>query len=261
MGHIGVFIIGDFTAQIGDPTGKSDTRNMLTLQQTQENAKKYVEFASKIIDMEKTEIHFQSEWYDKMSLEQTIRLMATVTKEQLMRHETFRIRDRENKPLGFHEMFYTLLMAFDSVKVKSDIELGGPDQKFNFLITRQVMERFGLMAEDVILMKFLSGTDGAEKMSKSGDNFIGIDENPKMQFEKIMKIPDGRIIEFFDLATSLSIKEINDIILSLTSNKLHPIAAKRMLALSIVSDCHGKIRAQSEDDDFFKAHPQLRKLL
>lgn len=261
LGHIGVFIIGDFTAQIGDPVGKSDTRKMLTLKQTQDNAKKYVEFASKFIDLKKTEIHFQSEWYKKITLEETIRLMATVTKEQLMRHETFRSRERDGKPLGFHEMFYTLMMAFDSVMVKPDVELGGTDQKFNFLMTRQVMEKFDLVPEDAILMKFLPGTDGVEKMSKSGNNFVGMDESPTVQFDKIMKIPDENIVDFFDLATDISTREVKNFVDRISLKLLHPVAAKRALSLSIVSDCHGKKTAQLVDQKFLKSHPQLRKII
>lgn len=251
LGHIGVFIIGDFTAQIGDPVGKSDTRTMLTLQQTQENAKRYVEFASKFINRNKTEVRFQSEWYNTLTLEQTIRLMATVTKEQLMHHETFRMRERLGKPLGFHEMFYTLLMAFDSVMVRSDIEIGGQDQKFNFLTTRQVMEKFGLPPQEAMLLTFLPGTDGAEKMSKSADNFVGMNDDAAVQFEKLMKIRDEDIPKFFELATNRP---------SIPKH-LHPIAAKRLLARAIVSDCHGTQAASAADKRFFAAHPQLKSML
>lgn len=251
LGHTAVFIIGDYTAQIGDPVGKSETRSMLTLKQTQNNAKTFTRLASKFIDIDKAEVHLQSRWYNAFTLEQTIRLMATVTKEQLMRHETFRMREREGKPLGFHEMFYTLLMAFDSVAVKADIELGGPDQKFNFLVTRQVMERYGLKAQEALLLRYLPGTDGAEKMSKSANNFVGLDEDPAVQFEKLMKIRDEDIPSFFDLATNLAAVLKN----------LHPIAAKRILALTIVSDCHGRETAQRTDRHFIKSHPQLNNMM
>lgn len=246
LGHTAVFIIGDYTAQIGDPVGKSETRNMLTLKQTQDNAKEFTNLAAKFIDIHKAEVHFQSSWYNTMTLEQTIRLMATVTKEQLMRHETFRMRERENKPLGFHEMFYTLLMAFDSVAVKADIELGGPDQKFNFLITRQVMERFDLKAQESLLLRYLPGTDGAEKMSKSANNFVGLDEAPLVQFEKIMKIRDEDIATFFDLLTNIT-----------AGHAIHPIVAKRTLAMRLVSDCHGIRAGKAADRRFFATHPQL----
>ena len=241
LGHIAVFIIGDYTAQIGDPVGKSETRNMLTLKQTQDNAKKFSNLAAKFIDIKKTEVHFQSSWYNTLTLEQTIRLMATVTKEQLMRHETFRMRERTGKPLGFHEMFYTLLMAYDSVMVKPDIEIGGPDQKFNFLTTRQVMEKFGQPPQDAMLLTFLPGTDGAEKMSKSANNFVGLDENPLVQFEKLMKIRDEDIPIFFDLATNLKKQ---------ATFSLHPLVAKRLLARTIVYDCHGEQAAIDSDQQF-----------
>ncbi len=250
LGHIAVFIIGDYTAQIGDPVGKSETRTMLTLKQTQDNAKEFTHLAAKFIDIGKAEVHFQSSWYNTITLEQTIRLMATVTKEQLMRHETFRMREREGKPLGFHEMFYTLLMAFDSVAVKADIELGGPDQKFNFLVTRQVMERYGLNPEAALLLDYLPGTDGAEKMSKSANNFVGLDEDPLVQFEKIMKIRDDDIATFFDLVTNVAI-----------DHDVHPIIAKRQLATQIVSDCHGIQTAQTVDQQFFTNHPQLKNMI
>ncbi|MBI3956239.1 tyrosine--tRNA ligase [Candidatus Gottesmanbacteria bacterium] len=250
LGHVAVFIIGDYTAQIGDPVGKSDTRTMLSLHETQENAKNFTKLASKFIDINKAEVHLQSTWYNAMTLEQTIRLMATVTKEQLMRHDTFRMREREGKPLGFHEMFYTLLMAFDSVAVKADIELGGPDQKFNFLVTRQVMERYGLPAEDALLLRYLPGTDGAEKMSKSADNFVGLDEDPLVQFEKLMKIRDEDIPTFFDLLTDEASRP-NE----------HPVAAKGRLAKLVVSDCHDQKAAQKADRQFFAGHPQLKNML
>ena len=252
MRHTAVFIIGDFTAQIGDPVGKSDTRNMLTLAQTQENAKRFTSFAAKFIDIEKTEVHFQSEWYNTLTLEQTIRLMATVTKEQLMRHETFRMREKLGKPLGFHEMFYTLLMAFDSVAIKADIELGGPDQKFNFLMTRQVMEKFGLPPEEALLLEYLPGTDGAEKMSKSADNFIGMEEDPATQFNKIMKIHDTDIAIFFKLCTTTDDGVINT---------LHPLTAKRLLARIIVSDVHGMQKAMLAETMFINGHPQLKNMI
>lgn len=247
LGHTAVFIIGDYTAQIGDPVGKSETRTMLTLKQTRGNAKEFTYLAAKFLDIKKAEVHFQSSWYNTMTLEQTIRLMATVTKEQLMRHETFRMREREGKPLGFHEMFYTLLMAFDSVAVNADIELGGPDQKFNFLVTRQVMERYGLKAQEALLLRYLPGTDGAEKMSKSANNFVGLDEDPLVQFEKIMKIHDDDIATFFNLLTTIAI-----------AHDVHPIAAKRRLAKCLVSDCHGEHAARAADQQFFANHPQLK---
>lgn len=252
LGHIAVFIIGDYTAQIGDPVGKSETRSMLTLKQTQNNAKTFTRLASKFIDIDKAEVHLQSRWYNAFTLEQTIRLMATVTKEQLMRHETFRMREREGKPLGFHEMFYTLLMAFDSVAVKADIELGGPDQKFNFLVTRQVMERYGLKAQEALLLRYLPGTDGAEKMSKSANNFVGLDEDPLVQFEKIMKIRDEDILTFFELITNVEKKG---------TTPLHPIAAKRKLANIIVTDCHDRQAASAADQRFFTNHPQLKNMI
>lgn len=248
LGHTAVFIIGDYTAQIGDPVGKSNTRTMLTLKQTQDNAKEFTHLASKFIDIKKAEVHFQSTWYNTMTLEQTIRLMATVTKEQLMRHETFRMRERTGKPLGFHEMFYTLLMAFDSVAVKADIELGGPDQKFNFLVTRQVMQRYNLKPQEALLLRYLPGTDGAEKMSKSAGNFVGLDEDPFVQLEKIMKIRDKNIMTFFELITEIETEAIN---------KLHPLAAKRKLANIVVTDCHDHQAALAAGRRFFTDHPQL----
>lgn len=250
LGHTAVFIIGDYTAQIGDPVGKSETRTMLTLKKTQDNAKEFTNLAAKFIDIKKAEVHFQSSWYNTITLEQTIRLMATVTKEQLMRHETFRMREREDKPLGFHEMFYTLLMAFDSVAVKADIELGGPDQKFNFLVTRQVMERYNLKPQEALLLRYLPGTDGAEKMSKSADNFVGLDEDPLVQFEKIMKIRDDDIATFFDLVTNI-----------VADHDVHPIAAKRKLAKRLASDCHGIQAAKAADQQFFTNHPKLKNMI
>jgi len=233
MGHIAVFLVGDFTAQIGDPTGKSQTRKMLTHKQTQKMAKDYFEQAFKILDREKTEIHLQSEWYKNISFVEVIGLMAKTTKDQLMRHHTFRQREKDGLELGFHEMLYPLLMAFDSVKLKADIELGGIDQKFNFLLTRQVMERFNLSPEDVILMKYLPGIDGSEKMSKSEGNFIGVTEKPIDQVRKLLGIQDKDIEIFFELLTD---KE---------APRIHPFEAKKELALEVVSAFHGQKVAKS----------------
>ncbi|MFC1790369.1 tyrosine--tRNA ligase [Patescibacteria group bacterium] len=244
LGHKAVFLVGDFTAQIGDPTGRTKAREMLTHQQTKKMAKDYFNQVFKVLDKSKTEIHTQSEWYEKIGMAEVIGLMAKTTKNQLMRHHTFAQREKDGLELGFHEMLYPLLMAFDSVKLKADVELGAIDQKFNFLLTRQVMERFGLVPEDVLLTKYLPGIDGSEKMSKSQHNFIGVAEKPIDQVRKLLGIQDKDIDVFFELLTQ-SGKAVGK----------SPFEAKKQLALKVVSQFHSLSSAQKALKEF----EQIRK--
>ncbi|MFM8771380.1 MAG: tyrosine--tRNA ligase, partial [Candidatus Kapaibacterium sp.] len=190
LGHTVVLIIGDFTAMIGDPTGKSKTRPALTLDETRENGKTYVDQAAKILDMSKTEVVYNSQWLDAMSFRDVITLSAKYTVAQLLERDDFTKRYRSGEPISVHEFLYPLSQAYDSVAVQSDVELGGTDQKFNLLVGREIMKAYGHEPQCILTMPILEGTDGVEKMSKSLDNYIAVTDSARDMFGKTMSIPD-----------------------------------------------------------------------
>lgn len=199
MGHTIVFVIGDFTAMIGDPSGKSKTRIPLTFEQTRANGKTYFEQVSKILDPTKTRIVYNSEWLSKMNFADVLSLSGKVTLAQILERDDFAKRYADNHPIGLHELFYPLMQGYDSVALMADIEVGGTDQTFNLLIGRELQRDYGQTPQDVITFPLLAGLDGVEKMSKSLDNYIGIDEAPEIMFEKCMKIPDALLDDYFRL--------------------------------------------------------------
>lgn len=204
MGHTIVFVIGDFTAMIGDPSGKSKTRIPLTFEQTRANGKTYFEQVSKILDPTKTRIVYNSEWLSKMNFADVLSLSGKVTLAQILERDDFAKRYADNHPIGLHELFYPLMQGYDSVALMADIEVGGTDQTFNLLIGRELQRDYGQTPQDVITFPLLAGLDGVEKMSKSLDNYIGIDEAPEIMFEKCMKIPDALLDDYFRLTTDLT---------------------------------------------------------
>lgn len=252
MGHKAVLIIGDYTAMIGDPTGRHSARKALSAEEVKKNAEGYCDQAFRILDKEKTEVHFQSEWYDTFTLEKLIRLMAKVTYGQLMAHETFTKRVAEGKPLGFQEMLYPVVQGFDSVKVWADIELGGADQRFNFVLTRDLQKSYGQQPEEVILMKYLPGIDGQEKMSKSLGNTIDILDPADSMFAKVMSIPDTLMPVYFELATDLPLDQIKSFLEDLKEGKVHPMDLKKLLARSITSLYHSKEEVDEAEKKFKK---------
>ena len=211
MGHEVVFLIGDFTAMIGDPSGKSKTRPALTFEETRKSAESYMEQATKILDPKKTKIRYNSEWYSKMSFEEVIKLLSHYTVARIMERDDFKNRFENNLPLSMHELLYPLMQGYDSVALESDIEIGGTDQTFNVLVGREIQKDYGQEPQVVMTFPLLVGLDGKEKMSKSLGNYIGISEDPFVKVEKAMKIPDECLRQYYELATDMPIEEINEI--------------------------------------------------
>ena len=230
MGHEVVFVVGDFTGMIGDPSGKSKTRPALTFEQTRKSAETYLEQATKILDKNKTRIAFNSEWLSKMNLEDVIKLTSKYTVARIMERDDFKNRFENNLPLSMHELLYPLLQGYDSVELKADIEIGGTDQTFNLLVGRELQKDYGQESQVVMTFPLLVGLDGKEKMSKSLDNYIGLTDSPFEKFEKSMKIPDNVLRQYFELATDLSTNEI-DKIMSGDIREAHLKFAKELLKM------------------------------
>lgn len=230
MGNEVVFVIGDFTGMIGDPSGKSKTRPALTFEQTRKSAETYLEQATKILDKNKTRIAFNSEWLSKMRLEDVIKLTSKYTIARIMERDDFKNRFENNLPLSMHEFLYPLLQGYDSVELNADIEIGGTDQTFNLLVGRELQKDYGQESQVVMTFPLLVGLDGKEKMSKSLDNYIGLADSPFKKFEKSMKIPDSILRQYFELATDLPTDEI-DKIMSGNIREAHLLFAKELLKL------------------------------
>lgn len=211
MGHEVVFVIGDFTGMIGDPSGKNKTRSALTFEETRKSAETYLEQATKILDKNKTRIAFNSEWLSKMNFEDVIKLTSKYTVARIMERDDFKNRFENNLPLSMHELLYPLMQGYDSIALNADIEIGGTDQTFNLLVGRELQRDYGQEPQVVMTFPLLVGLDGKEKMSKSLDNYIGLNDFPFQKFEKSMKIPDECLGQYFELATDLSVEEINEI--------------------------------------------------
>lgn len=237
LGHHAVIIIGDFTGKIGDPTGKSKGRVALTDEQVKENAKTYCEQIFKIIDRDKTEVRFNSEWLAKLNFEDVLRLTATTTVARVLERDDFQKRYQNQIPIGLHEFLYPLMQAYDSVAIKADIELGGTDQTFNILMGRTLQKAFGQEQQVAMFMPILEGLDGVEKMSKSLGNYIGVNEPAEVMFKKIMEVPDKLIIKYFELATDEHPDEIDKAKEEL-SKGANPRDIKYRLAKTITSLYH-----------------------
>lgn len=211
MGHEVVFVVGDFTGMIGDPSGKNKTRPALTFEQTRKSAETYLEQATKILDKDKTRIAFNSEWLSKMNFEDVIKLTSKYTVARILERDDFKNRFENNLPLSMHELLYPLMQGYDSVELNADIEIGGTDQTFNLLVGRELQKDYGQESQVVMTFPLLVGLDGKEKMSKSLDNYIGLTDSPFEKFEKSMKIPDNVLRQYFELATDLPIERIDEI--------------------------------------------------
>lgn len=211
MGHNVVFVVGDFTGMIGDPSGKNKTRPALTFEQARKSAETYLEQASKILDKNKTKIVFNSEWLSKMNFADVVKLASKYTVARIMERDDFKNRFENNLPLSMHELLYPLMQGYDSVELKADIEIGGTDQTFNLLVGRELQKAYGQESQVVMTFPLLAGLDGKEKMSKSLDNYIGLTDTPFEKFKKSMKIPDELLRQYFELATDLPIEEIDKI--------------------------------------------------
>lgn len=230
MGHEVVFVIGDFTGMIGDPSGKNKTRPALTFEETRKSAETYFEQATKILDKTKTRIAFNSEWLSKMNFADVIQLASKYTVARMLERDDFKNRFENNLPLSLHELFYPLMQGYDSVELKADIEIGGTDQTFNLLVGRELQKDYGQESQVVMTFPLLVGLDGKEKMSKSLDNYIGLTDLPFVKFEKSMKIPDQVLKQYFELATDLSMDEINEI-MKRDIREAHMAFAKELLKM------------------------------
>jgi tyrosyl-tRNA synthetase len=252
LGHTAVLVIGDYTARIGDPTGKSATRKALSAEEVKQNALEYFDQTSKILDPGKAEVHFQSEWYNGFSIADFISLASKVSWNQLMSHGTFSSRVASGLNLSLHEVTYPLFQAFDSVAVRADIELGGIDQRFNFVLTRAIQKAYGQSPEVAVLSKFLPGTNGQEKMSKSLGNTIDILDSAKDMYAKVMSIPDVVMTDFFELASDFSLPEIESLFLALHRGEIHPMDLKKILAESITRQYHSASEVANARESFLR---------
>lgn len=247
LGHTVIFLIGDFTGMIGDPTGRSATRPPLSPEEIMRNAKTYMSQVYKILDSQKTEVRFNSEWLGKMKSEDWVRLAAKYTVSQMLERDDFHKRFQEEKPIALHEFLYPLSQAYDSVVLKADIELGGTDQKFNLLVGREIQRHFGQESQVVLTTPILEGLDGVQKMSKSLNNAIGILEKPLDMYGKLMSISDEMMWRYYELLTDLQLTEIEKV-----KREAHPMDAKKDLARWIVIDFHSAEAAKQAAEDWAK---------
>ena len=250
LGHQAILIIGDFTGMIGDPSGRNVTRPALSLEEARSNGESYFDQASKIIDKEKTKIVYNSEWLSKMSFEDVIKLSSKYTVARMLERDDFTKRFKSGVGISIHEFLYPLAQAMDSVAIKSDVELGGTDQKFNLLVGRDIQREFGMEPQVILTMPLLVGLDGVEKMSKSYNNYIGISESPKEIFGKALSISDSLIYTYYELATDIPNNELNEIKLKLEDLKNNPRDIKRHLAKTLVKMYHDQESADQAQEEF-----------
>ena len=246
LGHQVIIVVGSFTARIGDPTGKNKARKPLSAEEVQHNAQTYINQLSKIIDVEKTKIVFNSAWLDALNFSEAIQLLSKVTVAQLMHRNDFNKRFTENTPIAMHELVYPILQGFDSVKIECDIEMGGTDQLFNCTMGRQLQEVYQMPAQIVMCMPLLKGLDGKEKMSKSLNNIIGLTDEPNEMFGKTMSIPDTLIEEFIDLTSDFSTEEKNSLKSKMKSGE-NPMNIKKLVAKNIISQYHNEEAAENAE--------------
>lgn len=254
LGHRVVLIVGDFTGMIGDPSGKNKTRPALSLDETRENGRSYFEQASKILDAEKVKIVYNSEWLGKMNFEEVIRLASKYTIARMIERDDFKSRYKKGEPISVHEFLYPLAQAMDSVAIQSDVEIGGTDQKFNLLVGRDVQREYGQEPQVILTLPILPGTDGAQKMSKSLNNYIGIAESPKEIYGKILSIPDTAIYVYFQLTTHVSVEALKDIKNKLGDPTQNPRDIKRRLARTLVAQYYSEREAMRAEQAFDKIY-------
>ncbi len=250
LGHTAVFLIGDFSAMIGDPTGVSETRPPLTREQVDANAKTYLAQVFKTLDREKTEVRYNSEWLSKMSAEDVVRLCSHYRLARMLEREDFHSRLEKGQPISVHELLYPLLTAIDAVKLQSDVELGATEQKFNLLVHREIQREYGLPGQAILTMPILVGLDGQRKMSKSLGNYVGITESPDEIFGKIMSIPDELMWSYYELVTDRTPREIAALKNEVADGKLHPMDAKMRLAQEVIAGFHGADAARKAAENF-----------
>ena len=252
FGHTAILIVGDFTAMIGDPSGKKKTRPQLTFEETRKNGLTYYEQASKILDRKKTKIVYNSEWLSKLDMKDIVNILSKFTVQRILERDDFTNRLKEEQEISLHEILYPVMQGYDSYAINADVELGGTDQKFNILVGRDMQKRFGKEPQVVILMPLLEGTDGNEKMSKSLDNAIGITDTPEDIFGKTMSIPDPLIYKYFKLATKLNQEELLKVKNTLEDSSNNPRDMKRKLGYELVKLYYDGDTAKKSVEEFDK---------
>ena len=250
LGHTAIFLIGDFSAMIGDPTGRSETRPPLSREEVNANAKTYLEQVFKLLDPQKTEVRYNSEWLDKLSSYDIVGICGHYSLARMLEREDFRSRLEQHQPISVHELLYPLLTAYDAVALKSDVELGATEQKFNILVHRDIQRAYGLAGEVAVTMPILVGLDGQRKMSKSLGNYIGITESPTDIFGKLMSIPDELMWTYYDLVTDRTPSEIATLKKEVASGATHPMDVKMRLAQEVIAGFHGEEAARKAAENF-----------
>lgn len=257
LGHTVIFLIGDFTGMIGDPSGRSATRPPLTREQIEQNAETYKQQIFKVLDRERTELRFNSEWMSRFSAEDFVRLMAKATVAQLLERDDFKKRFTSQVPISLHELLYPVVQGYDSVALEADVELGGTDQRFNLLMARQVQREYGAKEPQLIMTTpLLEGTDGVQKMSKSLGNYIGITEPPGEMFGKLMSISDELMWRYYQLLSDLSEQDVASLRADCKAGRRHPRVVKAELARRIVADFHSEAEAVSANEEFDRVFGQ-----
>ena len=251
LGHLAVLIIGDTTAMIGDPSGRSETRKLLSSTEVKKNMKNYLKQAEKILDIKNTKVVYNSKWLDK-NMVTILELSKAGSVQQILHRSDFKKRIENDQDVTLLETLYPLLQGYDSVVVKADLEIGGTDQKFNLLTGRRVQRYFKVPEQDILTLPLLEGTDGVKKMSKSYGNYIALDEKPEDMYGKIMSLPDSLIIKYFNLCTNVSSEEVSEIKTEMELEKLNPKQAKMRLAHEIVKIYHGEKKAKEAEENFIK---------
>lgn len=258
LGHKVILIVGDWTAQIGDPSGQSATRQMLTAEEVRTNAETYLQQFFKVVDRERTETVWQSEWFGKFTLSNVFELTKRFTVAQFLAREDFATRYRAQQPIAITELLYPLLQAYDSVAIESDVEFGGTDQMFNILVGRDLQGMVGQRQQQCFIMPLLVGTDGVQKMSKSLGNYIGVDEQPVEMYGKVMSIPDSLMMDYFELLTDIGSKELTEMRLAMDTQSINPMELKKLLARNIVSQFHASTESVREAEESFENTYQRR---
>src|SRR5690242_3825916 len=250
LGHTVIFLIGDFTGMIGDPTGRMVTRPPLSREQIDANARTYLDQVYKILDREKTEVRYNREWFGKFTAEDFVRLAAKFTLSQMLERDEFHQRFQEEKPISMHELLYPLAQGYDSVALEADVELGGTDQKFNLLVGREIQRGYGQPSQVVLTTPILEGLDGVQKMSKSLGNAIGLTEPPLQMYGKVMSISDQMMWRYYELLTDVSMAEIGKMTEEAAAGRVNPMQYKKELARRIVADAHGEAAANKAAEDW-----------
>ena len=252
LGHTVVLIVGDYTAMVGDPSEKNDTRPRLSHEKIIDNARTYEEQFFKILDREKTEVHYNGDWFSKLKFDEVMNLASKFTIARILERNDFEQRYKSGRPISLHEFFYPIMQGYDSYVIKADVELGATEQKFNLLAARQMQKEFGQEAQIALTLPVIEGIDGKMRMSKSTGNYIGVDDKPNDMFGKVMSIPDELILKYFTLLTDTSLEKLREIEKNLKDSKCNPMVLKKELGRCLISEYHNEEEAKSAQQHFEK---------